>query len=112
MDLLVRNIVWRSHALYVVSARLLNIFTEISTQVLNLLDFQVQAQCSANIDAEASEERLPEGVFLDSLLIQAISQEFKAQVLLEAAIATPELPVLKSRAQVLLLLIGGDTLRQ
>lgn len=71
----------------------------------------MQAQCSTNIDAEASQERLPEGVFLDSLLIQAISQEFKAQVLLEAAVATPELPVLKSRAQVLLL-IGGDTLKQ
>ena len=80
VDLLVCNVVRSAHALDVVAARLLNIFTEIAIQILNLLDFQVNAQRPANVDAEASKQGLPEGVFLDSLMTQGRSEDIVARM--------------------------------
>ena len=81
VDLLVCNVVRSAHALDVVAARLLNIFTEIAIQVLNLLDFQVNAQRPANVDAEAPQQGLPEGVFLDSLVAHRRPKDLVTQLL-------------------------------
>ena len=81
VDLLVCNVVRSAHALDVVAARLLNIFTEIAIQILNLLDFQVNAQRPANVDAEAPQQGFPEGVFLDSLVAHGRPKDLVAQLL-------------------------------
>ena len=81
VDLLVCNVVRSTHALDVVAARLLNIFTEIAIQILNLLDFQVNAQSPANVHTEAAQQGLPEGVFLDSLVAHRRPEDLVAQLL-------------------------------
>ena len=81
VDLLVCNLVRSTHALDVVAARLLNIFTEIAIQILNLLDFLVNAQSPANVHTEATQQGLPEGVFLDSLVAHRRPEDLVAQLL-------------------------------
>ena len=71
MQLVVCNRVRSAHTLDVFAARLLNILTKVAVHVLDLLDFHVDAKRSANIDSEAAQEWLPEGVLLYALLGQA-----------------------------------------
>ena len=56
-----------------------------------------------------ADETLPEDLRDEITVVPESSEEFKAKVLLEAAISTPKLPVLKSTANVLL---TGNAIRQ
>ena len=63
--------VWSAHALDIIAAGLLNILIEVAIDFLNLLDFHVNAKCPSDINSEAAQQWLPEGVLLYALLRQA-----------------------------------------
>ena len=65
--LIVLDVSWGTNALDELFAGILSFGTQIAAAIINLVDVKKGLEGAAQVDTEAAEQRLPEGILLDTL---------------------------------------------